>query len=249
MIFFRKENYPHLEPSEDDSSSKKVTLMESLQVFKDGYFWILIFSFFSGIGSAVFVLTQAEQIWKNYNHSPNLEHWGDTLLLVFSFANAGGNAVCGVASDWLQRKGILKATSFLAIVMLVFAFVFALVGTLTVVPHEESSTAFVAILLAFVGIHSEVVGVTVRIELWHLRGPLSSYRCRFLWATKLWKILWISPVELFSSLVGGSSNCSARQQSLSHICPSFLWHSGIPSSVFGSTRFCVKKETIKSAGL
>jgi len=161
LLLFRKSDYPHLnktneetEPflSDQDYSVKSSTgILQSLKVFTRPFFWVLFWGYFVGISSSMLVLTQAKQMWASYTNDPSLAAWTDRILLIYSFSNAGSNVICGVMTDWLNKKRIISNTTFLAITMLFFASLYAIIGTLFIIPHENNPTSATAILMAVTG--------------------------------------------------------------------------------------------------
>ena len=103
LLLFKKSDYPHLNKTEEDheninedkpllesTSSKAYTLTESFKVFKDIHFWLLFFGFFTGVGTALIILTHAVQIWTDYNHEPDDAKWGGNFFLLPNTDNYKG---------------------------------------------------------------------------------------------------------------------------------------------------------------
>jgi len=166
LLFFKKKDYPHLAEQQSEERKSLIFhdelldtprekpqngLLQSLKVFKEPFFWILLWGYFVGIGSSVFVLTNATQIWLTYNADPSLSHWESRILFIFSFVNGGSNVFCGVFADWLSRKKMITHNTFLSICMLLMALLFSAIGILCTIPHADNETALVAILLACTG--------------------------------------------------------------------------------------------------
>ena len=118
-------------------------------MFRDWYFWALFWGFFCGVGASLTILTHAAQIWESYNTDPSLNAWQDRILVIFSFSNAASNVFCGVLSDWLSTKEIMKRSTFVSLIHLLFAIVFLLLAILFTL---KIVTVFTAFLLASVGI-------------------------------------------------------------------------------------------------
>jgi hypothetical protein len=162
-------------------------------VFRDLYFWALFWGFFCGVGGSLVILTHAKQIWQSYNTDPNLDSWGDRILVVYSFTNAASNVICGVLSDWLATKNILRRTSFVSLVHLLFAIVFCVIAVLFQLKDVSVVTAF---LLASVGIVTLpnrlfLPNSILRLFVWCQFSALSYNNCRNLWWRKLWQSICI----------------------------------------------------------
>lgn len=193
LLLFKPRDYPHIVEQEDKrlesveseyllpkQMREKVGLLESLKVFRDIYFWALMWSFFAGIGSSVYVLTHAAQLWSSYNHILSLSDWGGRILVIFSFVNAGSNVFCGILSDFLATRSILARHHFVAIVQIVYATVFAVLGILFEMGlHHHTNTVAVAIILALCGMLFIALQLFkgFRLWLWSLFGFIPYYHC------------------------------------------------------------------------
>jgi MFS family permease len=125
--------------------------LETLQVFKSPFFLGLMFAFFSSIGASVLVLTKTSQVWSQFNTDPDLDRWNDRILVAFSFMNAAANIVAGVGADWLERRGIMRPTTVLSIVMVIFCGVFTLCGIILMGEPSTASSYAIAALFSSVG--------------------------------------------------------------------------------------------------
>mmetsp|Transcript_17032 Transcript_17032/g.23697 ORF Transcript_17032/g.23697 Transcript_17032/m.23697 type:complete len:489 (+) Transcript_17032:144-1610(+) len=150
LLFFRREEYPHLMRRSGKVQPK--SMKESLAVMKDPFFWSLFSGLFFGIGSCVFLLTQASDIWSDYNHDSDLDTWGDNILMVFSFCNASSNILCGVGSDWLANNNIISHSTFVALVQFLYSIVFTAIGVLDIIPHPGKGSLVVFFLLSSIGL-------------------------------------------------------------------------------------------------
>jgi len=182
LILFKRSDYPHLQPEVTETENEEQTpllqpkermsLLQSLVVFKEPYFWALFWSFFVGVSAALIVLTHAFQIWDWYNKDPALSDFGGKILLIFSCSNAASNVFCGVVSDSLNKRNIMKHSSFLAVVQIFFALVYVAVGVLFYIRVEShTSTIAAGILLASIGLQFGCVLVLLPIIIGETYGP------------------------------------------------------------------------------
>eukprot|EP01119_Soliformovum_irregulare_P021978 TRINITY_DN7416_c0_g1_i1.p1 TRINITY_DN7416_c0_g1~~TRINITY_DN7416_c0_g1_i1.p1 ORF type:complete len:460 (+),score=59.44 TRINITY_DN7416_c0_g1_i1:117-1382(+) len=133
-----------------EPAKKSWTLIQSLQVFKEITFWCLMIAYFIGIGSAVVILTQLQDMWNHMDLNHAMTSWPKNILIAFSFGNAVGNALCGVLSNHTHRKGIMSHTTLVAIVLFTSTLAFAAIFLLY---HYAGSLIATGILLASVGLY------------------------------------------------------------------------------------------------
>lgn len=133
-------------------SKKNKGFIKSLRIFKDPSFWSLFFGFFVGIGTSVFILSETSQLWDTYNKDSSLKPWADRILFIFSIMNAVSNVLSGMASDFLSRKEIMRNTTFLGIIELIFAGVFATIGVLQMIDFTHTRALALIWLMALTGL-------------------------------------------------------------------------------------------------
>ncbi len=150
------------------------------------------------------------QIWGSYNTDPSHSNWGGTILLIFSFSNAASNVFCGIISDYLNTRNIMKHKTFLSMIQFLLAIVFILVGILFFIESRtHSSTLAAGVLMASVG---KVAGLVnfFRSSIWMHVCVISSDHWSNVWVSKLWEGVWISSDQFFPCFCSRSSPCDSH---------------------------------------
>eukprot|EP01121_Diplochlamys_sp_Union-15-3_P014178 TRINITY_DN4490_c0_g1_i2.p1 TRINITY_DN4490_c0_g1~~TRINITY_DN4490_c0_g1_i2.p1 ORF type:complete len:456 (-),score=45.28 TRINITY_DN4490_c0_g1_i2:51-1286(-) len=158
MFFFHERYFSHLasyisinQPNRQSIDSINFTeettrYQLGLYIFTHKFFYALFYSYGVSIASCILVLSKAVELWKSYNHNPNLNNFGGTILTIFSFCNAGSNIFSGVLSDVLSRNGLFTEHQYVAIYMILYAVIFSGLGALNVIHHHTNTIVFGALL-------------------------------------------------------------------------------------------------------
>lgn len=127
----------------------------SLRAFGTWFFWCLFIGDLVGVGCGVFVITNASQLYHDFDPRPN--RYSDWVSVLFSVCTGVGNVFSPVISDWLHKRAILTRASFLAIILCVFSADFLAMALMLArqhghehAPSDTMCYVFIA-LLAVVG--------------------------------------------------------------------------------------------------
>lgn len=151
---------PHMNDMTDDSvingdtweeapKSEGVTLVQSLNILTDMFFWALFLAYFCGIGYGLLVINSLFPIW--FGVSGNYD-WVSTITFLFSIANGTAGLLSGTITDTLVSKRFASRATCIAAYLLVASVWCAIVGTALSLSAESTfRQVIVAFILIMVG--------------------------------------------------------------------------------------------------
>eukprot|EP00003_Mantamonas_plastica_P024644 TRINITY_DN462_c1_g1_i6.p1 TRINITY_DN462_c1_g1~~TRINITY_DN462_c1_g1_i6.p1 ORF type:complete len:474 (+),score=136.64 TRINITY_DN462_c1_g1_i6:530-1951(+) len=83
-------------------SHEPLTMIQSLIILKERYFWFMVVAFFAGIGSGLFIIGNTVQLITYFD--TKVEGLDVYVSLVFSIMNGVGTIASGALSDYMKAK-------------------------------------------------------------------------------------------------------------------------------------------------
>lgn len=120
------------------SLDMELTLLQSLRIFRKPFFLACFFANLVGVGSAVFIIASARQLWRNFDPNEATKDRNQTILVLFSIFTGVGNVAAPIITDALHKRGIARRSRQLAGILLYHGLVFAILALLTIVPALRS---------------------------------------------------------------------------------------------------------------
>lgn len=132
-------------------------LHRTLRIFRKPFFLACFYSNLMGVGSGVFVVSTARQLWRSFDKNPLAADWFQTLLVLFSILTGASNVLSPILSGWLHRTGRLRRAHYTAVVLGMMTLLFVALGLFASVDALQSSQGSAVnitylVMLAGVGI-------------------------------------------------------------------------------------------------
>jgi len=127
---------------------------KSLRIFRKPFFLACFFGNLMGVGGGTLIIGTCRQMWRNFNSEPADLDKNQTIMVIFSVFTGVGNVLSPVLADILHKRGKLKRGHYMAIILALEAFIFAVLGLLTSVSsirHAHASQTAYMIMMASVG--------------------------------------------------------------------------------------------------
>ncbi|KNC52331.1 uncharacterized protein AMSG_12154 [Thecamonas trahens ATCC 50062] len=128
---------PYVSPS---YVHEPISFLEALVVLKHPYYLFLFAVEFIGFFSAIFILTQASQIWDDFAPHGSSE-LGGQILSVFSYFNVVAALAAGSANEILSRRRICRTATFAGITFVIWGALFIFGGILAATTGNAPSKA------------------------------------------------------------------------------------------------------------
>eukprot|EP00033_Pygsuia_biforma_P002357 GCRY01002607.1.p1 GENE.GCRY01002607.1~~GCRY01002607.1.p1 ORF type:complete len:547 (-),score=109.54 GCRY01002607.1:591-2231(-) len=199
--------------AETDSTGPSLPFLEGhwLLIVKNLVFWVLFLTYFGGISSGLFAVTQMTNIWED--KAADSDSWANIQSIFFSGVTALSNVVAGLTSDSLDRSGRLSRPLFMTGALAIGAAVYTLLSILLFAIPEAASTSQLVFLFIVIAIAGICFGVTVTVIpalVGQLYGPAIFGRAFsiFQFASTAAAFLWPSLATAIHDGTGGYGWCA-----------------------------------------
>ena len=137
--------------------TQHISFWEALVTLRHPYYLFLFAAEFVGFFSAIFILSQASQLWDDFvpHKSSFSKSLGGQILPVFSYFNVVAALAGGSVNDILNRKRICRTSTFLGAIYLFWGLAFVVIGLLAV--SSGSSPSHAIQLVFFILLTSDAV--------------------------------------------------------------------------------------------